>query len=286
MITGNNFKKYDVKVILFGHHGVGKKSFVKRLKAINSSEIKEIPKEYQEPSKQEIKSMLNSKDYHFGNEKEYKVFHKNKYLRDKLCSFKKIYTVEQFQIDFSCKITTKASPLLNSENKTIVDELDSTEKAYNLKFNVVKKDAKEIVQETNNSNIEKGFDKTLFCFVFMWDFSNFESFEKIKIYYEEMNKLFKLDSSEGINNLEIATIFIGNKIDAKLNINLKEDNPYENFFKQIPFNYYEISTANYFNFSKFFKSMFATYIAPRLNDACCSSYFNDKLNNILFMQKT
>lgn len=277
--------KYEICFLVMGYDGVGKKSFVKRLKTMNSSSIKEIHKEYKEPTPQDIKKILFSKENTFANKNELIQFKKKEFKLEKICSFKKILTIEFTYMELTAKIIKKPQPILISDNKNIIEELENTEKAHNLKFNVVKQQLLETINETSKNNAERGY-KTLFVLLFMFDLGNFDSFEKILFYYEEVNRFLNIENQNS-NIYDLTAVFVGNKIDQKqvLPKKIKEE-VYDKFFESIPYMHYDISTAYYYNFEKFFKSLFVDVIAKKLHEEAKKDYFITKLDQILFFQKT
>eukprot|EP00340_Litonotus_pictus_P010671 CAMPEP_0170537322 /NCGR_PEP_ID=MMETSP0209-20121228/102644_1 /TAXON_ID=665100 ORGANISM="Litonotus pictus, Strain P1" /NCGR_SAMPLE_ID=MMETSP0209 /ASSEMBLY_ACC=CAM_ASM_000301 /LENGTH=798 /DNA_ID=CAMNT_0010838797 /DNA_START=45 /DNA_END=2438 /DNA_ORIENTATION=- len=237
------------------------------------------------PNQQEIKKILFSKDNNFRDENEIIFHEKNRIKIEKLCAFKKIISVEFTHLEFTNKIIKKPQPILISDTRNIIEELENNEKQHNLKFNVVKTDISDTIKETTKINAERDY-KTIFVFLFMWDYSNFDSFEKVKFYYEEIDKVFKLSQDSSNPSYEMTTIFVGNKIDAKQNLSEDCIKSYESFFEKVNFPIYNISTASYFNFERFFESFFNECLSLKLEENCREETFKKKLKNILFLNKT
>ena len=104
--------KYEINFLVIGYDGVGKKSFVKRLKTMNASSLKEIPKEFKEPTPQEIKKILFSKENTLSSKSELIQLKKKEFKLEKLCSFKKILTVEFTYLELTAKILKKIFSLI------------------------------------------------------------------------------------------------------------------------------------------------------------------------------
>ena len=90
-------------------------------------------------------------------------------------------------------------------------------------------------------------------FIFIYDLSNFSSFEHLIHYFNKINNKFDI-----INNDEnCITCIIGNKTDKKINIDKKEESKYNEFIKVNNNIFtYQISTKPFFNFDKFFYDFF------------------------------
>lgn len=281
-----NMNKIDIKFIILGHDNVGKKSFVKKLHAMNSSDTKEIKKEYSLPDKAQIKKILFSKDNIFKDENELILYEKKLNKTKRICDFKKFINIEFNHIEISTCIINKPLPILISDNRNIIDDLESGEKQHNFKFQNVKTHLNQKINEVVKENKNRDF-KTFIILLFMFDYSNLDSFEKIKFYYSEVSKMYKLEDISD-SDFRIIPVFIGNKVDAKTVLPNDLKGIYEDYFKAISYKHYEISTAYYFNFERFFKLLFTDTILPLLpqeNDYS-KNIFMEKLETILFENKS
>lgn len=277
--------KYEVKFLVLGYDNVGKKSFAKRLKSMNSSETKQYNIEFIPPTPEDIKKILFSKENTYRDHNEIIQSKKIEHKIAKLCAFKKIFTIEYSLIEFSVKIIKKPLPILISDTRNVIDELENTEKQHNLKFNTVKKDLSDVITETAKTNIDRNY-KTIFVFLFLYDLGNFDSFEKIKFYYEEICKFINLRESNN-PNYEFVSLFVGNKIDLKISLPKQIKEEYvDRFFNSIPFKNYEISTASYFNIERFFKKIFTEVISSTFDEDTNEVHFVNKLDDILFKNHT
>ena len=267
-------KKYEINILLIGHDQVGKKSFAKRLKGMNSSETKEIKKEFKIPNDSEIKAILHQKGNLFNSKEEVILYEKKRNKEDKLCSFRKTILVEFTQIDIVSHIIRK--PQIKRENE------DNQFKEY-LNFQRTKTHLSSILSDTTKANILKEC-KTIFVFCFLYDYSNYDSFEKMKIYYNELSNSFKFQT-DAENYCSIG-LFLGNKIDSKQVLPEDLQNNYINFFNDQSFFNLDISTASYYSFEKFFKQFFDKCLKNTLDEQVRTKEFEEKFDSILFSQKT
>ncbi len=281
-----SLNKVDIKFIILGHDNVGKKSFVKKLHAMNSSDTKEFKKEYQLPDKAQIKKVLFSKDNIFKDENELILFEKKQNKTKRMCDFKKFITIEFNHIEISSTIINKPLPILISDNRNIIDDLETGEKQHNFKFQNVKTHLNQKVNEIVKENKNRDF-RSIVILLFMFDYSNLDSFEKIKFYYTEINKMYNFESMNN-SDFTMIPVFIGNKVDAKTVLPNDLKGIYDDYFKEITYKHYEISTAYYFNFEKFFKILFVDTIVPLLSQATdfSQNIFLEKLDTILFQNKS
>lgn len=89
-------------------------------------------------------------------------------------------------------------------------------------------------------------------FIFVWDLSDYATFEKLPIYYDSLVKKYKINDSTIHNNC----ILIGNKTDKRVLLTYPQQHNLSAFITTHNLNYYEISTRPYFAFEKFFHVLF------------------------------
>ena len=119
---------------------------------------------------------------------------------------------------------------------------------------------RDIYKKLNSKKTFIEFDKLLGYkisiynfFVFIYDLSNFSSFETLMLYFEKVNNKFDITNNED----NCITCIIGNKKDKKINLEKEQENKYNDFIKENNNLYaYEISTKPFFNFNKFFYDFF------------------------------
>ena len=116
---------------------------------------------------------------------------------------------------------------------------------------------------TKNCSIEH-------LFLFVFDLKDFSSFEKLCVYFEELNKKFFISSN-------FKYVLIGNKMDQKKNFSEEEKEMFNSFISKYNFKYYEISTLSFFHFENFFENLFREQFTQILN----GSNYETKLHNLL-----
>ena len=90
-------------------------------------------------------------------------------------------------------------------------------------------------------------------FIFMYDLSNFSTFENITLYFDKLNQKFKVCNTEE----NCISCIIGNKKDKKINMEKEQEKTINEFFNKNKNLYnFEISTKPFFNFDKFFYDFF------------------------------
>ena len=85
------------------------------------------------------------------------------------------------------------------------------------------------------NNNDKNINETIF--LFMYDLSDFTTFEKMMLYYHSLNRKFNLKENK------IKCIIIGNKSEKKILLN-KEDNEKMNSFFKLDSNFKKFEISN------------------------------------------
>ena len=99
-----------------------------------------------------------------------------------------------------------------------------------------------------------------YYFIFIYDLSDFTSFDNLNLYFEHLNNKFNFVSNEDENYI---TCLIGNKKDKKKSLDKEQENKYDKFIKKNNNLFsYEISTKPFFNFDKFFYDFFFETLSP------------------------
>ena len=94
-------------------------------------------------------------------------------------------------------------------------------------------------------------------FIFLYDLSDFNSFETMKKYFEKINTKLNITDIEE-NSI---TCIIGNKKDKKIKYEKEQEKEFNEFIKSFNNLYImEISTKPFFNFDKFFYELFFTIL--------------------------
>ena len=248
------YSRVELRILLIGEMGVGKKSIVKRFKMINASETKIVSiKEESSPNTKENKNSDKNKTITDSNPKEKEKeknesnekskLMKRELKRMELMNFSLIYKIRMNHFEVKFFPCIEALPLeYDYESKEEDEELLQLEKEYKFTLSPLLKEIKEIIllpPENPNNKLE-------FLFLLCFDLSNIDSFKKLLIYYTQIEKKLKITE-------KIKIALIGNKIDKKIVINKEDKEEINKFKEKIKANYYEISTMMFFPFDKFFE---------------------------------
>ena len=91
------------------------------------------------------------------------------------------------------------------------DEDDEIVHEYHIKFSMTKKCILNYLKMLNNN--DKNINETIF--LFMYDLSDFTTFERMMLYYNSLNRKFKL------NENKVKFFIMGNKSEKKMLLNKK-----------------------------------------------------------------
>ena len=258
------YTRVELRVILVGELGVGKKSIVKRFKMINTSETKIIStkeeknlntKETKETKETNISENNNTLITEPKTKKEIekeKIENEDRNMRIKreekrieLMNFSLIYKIRKNYFEVKFYPCIEGIPLeYDYESKEDDDDLYEIEKEYKVSLRPFLNELKEIVlnpPENPNNQLE-------FLFLLCFDLSNYDSYKRLLIYFNQIEKKMKISE-----NSKIA--LIGNKLDKKIFMSKEEKEEINNFKNKIKANYYEISTMMFFPFDKFFENL-------------------------------
>ena len=235
------YNRVELRVILIGDTGVGKKSIVRRFKMLNSSETKIFSTKEEANKNIKAQNTINSNilitDSQTKKEQKeksqieiddkYKRM-KNEEKRMELKNFSLIYKIRMNYFEVRFFPCIEAIHLdYDYESKEDDDELLELEKQYKFSLRPLIKEIKEIIlspAENPNNQIE-------FLFLLCFDLSNFDTFEKLLIYFKQVNRLLKIS-----DNFKIC--LIGNKMDKKLPFNKEDKDKITKFKNYIKVIYY------------------------------------------------
>jgi hypothetical protein len=257
----------EIRVCLIGGESVGKKSIIQRFKILNSSMTLQDPK-VQDSKKNELKeiSPKNLTETFFSK----KYSGREKMKLQNLINFTKVLTISNFNIELKF---FPISPADNIEFTDKINEEDEALREHKLKFDNMKSELERIIMKQPTNPLAEV--KLLFLFVV--DLKNFDSsYEKIRIYYDELNKYLNIEK-------QYFKAFIANKVDVK-NINIHRDE-LNVFLNAHNLNYYEISTKMFFNFEKFFEKLFFDVLESS-NEAFSTKYFKERFNYVMTLRPT
>ena len=135
------------------------------------------------------------------------------------------------------------------------DEEYELEKEHNISFDGIRKDLNEKlgVKDTVIPNEKlNGYNISIFTlFVFLYDMSNFYTFESLILYYSRIAKIYRLNDEANFK-----ACIIGNKKDKQVNMEKEQESVYNEFLKNTQLKKFEISTKPYFLFDNFFIDFF------------------------------
>ena len=257
----------DLRIILLGDLGVGKKSLINRFKFINSSETKTIdfngfyalqkrPKTSK--TKKSIKSKETSPNQNSKKDttkqsqesldqdnEEDKLYKRREENRINCMRFSKIYNLGFSDLTLTYYPCAEEQQLPYDYELRDDDEFYQFEKTYKISIKqIVKEIEKIIIKPAPNART-----KVEILFILTFDLSNFASFEKLMIYFSQIEKHFKFDEND------YKMILLGNKLDKRVNMKQEEKEKFEKFRTVHSLNYYEASALMFFNFEIFFEKI-------------------------------
>ena len=184
-----------INLFIIGDEGVGKKTFISRL---NTMPCTKLNKNKYKP-KEEKKQKNDSESEDEKPKKKEPIYippPSSNQLEYKLGNI--ILRIQGFIIDGAtqCRIDEDVS------DDEIVHE-------YHIKFSMTKKCILNYLKMLNNN--DKNINETIF--LFMYDLSDFTTFERMMLYYDSLNRKFKL------NENKVKCFIMGNKSEKKILLN-------------------------------------------------------------------
>ena len=135
------------------------------------------------------------------------------------------------------------------------DEEYELEKEHNISFDGIKKDLSDklSLEDTCISQDRLGdFNISVFTlFIFLYDMSNFYSFESLILYYSKITNLFRFNEAKNFK-----ACIIGNKNDKKVLFEAEQNSVFNEFLKNTNLKKFEMCTKPYFLFDRFFLDFF------------------------------
>ena len=278
------YHRTELRLILIGEMGVGKKSIVKRFKMLNCSELKFFS------SKEDNITKLNDKDDNNNNKinnikiskdklndieknenDERTLLIRREEKRMELMNFSIAYKIRMNYLEVKFYPCVEAIPLeYDYESKEEDDDLLELEREYKFTLRPLIQEIKNIIltpPENQNNQLE-------FLFLLCFDLSNIETYNNLIIYFNQIEKRYKV-----IENFKIA--LIGNKMDKKLTLTKEEKEKINKFKTEIKAKYYKISTLMFFPFDKFFENLILDNFKkmPMLSNDVDKHLFHETLLN-------
>ena len=115
-----------------------------------------------------------------------------------------------------------------------------------------------------------------YIFLFVFDMSNYLSFESIIKYYGRLEKKYNI--SEEFNMM---ACIVGNKNDKKTQFTDEQNKTINDFLAKTNLKIYEISTKPFYNFAKFFTEFIIDNIGPLHENIFKYNNFEDELKNVI-----
>ena len=135
------------------------------------------------------------------------------------------------------------------------DEEYELEKEHNISFDGIKNDLNNKLSLKDTCIPQdklSDYNVSIFTlFIFLYDMSNFYSFESLILYYSKIAKLFRFGEEENFKSC-----IIGNKIDKKVMMETEQLSVFNEFLKNTNLKKFEMSTKPYFYFNRFFSEFF------------------------------
>lgn len=241
---------YEIRIFLIGDIEVGKRTIASRFKMLNTTKTSKdkyfIPGDPHDAyglgkvKDENLLSIYNTKTL------EQKLCIRKEIERLELMTFVKEININHVTITLNCFPILEAEPLPNNYEPKEEDEDYEFESTEHMSLRNVKSEIKKYLLKEPKST----FNNVINLFLFCYDLSDYITFERINIYYDQLNKYFSFAQNEYIVAL------IGNKIDVKLHLTEEQRQAIKSFIETRKMKHYEISTLMFFNFEKFFESLF------------------------------
>ena len=215
-------------------------------------------------------------------------FLKNKL--DNLTNFTKIFNLPKFYFEMNFFICPYAETIDFNDK---VNEEEDCETMHRMRLDKFKRFLKTEINKPNENpkgnsispELSSSSKKIKYLFMFVYDITNKQSLNRLKVYYEEIDKIFFIENQNKI----FFKVLIGNKTDVKAlyPFNENDRNFLMNFILEKKIKHFEISGKLNFNFEKFFEKMFYEVIINEGGfEVFISDYFKTKFNNILYSTTT
>ena len=182
--------------------------------------------------------------------------YKQKIIREPVPEYPaKLFCVDLDKIILKIFYIPKAEKRPSDYTPIDEDEEYELEKEHNISFDGIKNDLNNKLSLKDTCIPQdklSDFNISIFTlFIFLYDMSNFYSFESLILYYSKIAKLFRFGEVENFKSC-----IIGNKMDKKVAMETDQMAVFNEFLKNTNLKKFEISTKPYFFFNKFFSEFF------------------------------
>ena len=155
----------------------------------------------------------------------------------------KVFKLKNANILLQSMVADEAEELKYNDDIDSEDEDFEIEKEYKMSFIQTHQSIKTFF----NYQVDQRFTVEN-VLVYMFDMTDYSSFEKMVLYYKSINMKLKLD--------KLTVFILGNKAEKQIIFTKEQKDKINMFIKSSPlFHYYEISTKLYFNFPKFAENL-------------------------------
>ena len=260
---------FEYRIFVIGEPKVGKKSLINRINNLPCTQTinYEKKKEKNKNSKSKEKFNIKINDNNLENKTKENNEEKNEENNEEKKEGKKTNMIVKLFNILKFKITLIAYYIKPAIQLPIDYEIDEEDSDYEIEINhkIILTDIKTSIKENLYSN-ELKIDEInlkdyqisiINLFIFVFDLSNYRSFEHIILYYNSLNKYFLFNNEEH----NISCILIGNKLDKKIIFDQEQQNNLNTFIKKFSIPYYEISTRIFFPFDKTFEKILLNNLA-------------------------
>ena len=269
-------KNLELRILIIGEAGVGKKTITKRFKLLNCTETKETS--FSKLLSKSNKNKLEKKNYTYNAEldelllEEERQKQKKEEIRLNLMNFTKIYKIDLDIIEISFYPVAEAEPLPmdyipKDDDEDYIFETENKISLRKLNNEIAKILMKPLSHISNQLEL---------IFFFCFDLSDKNSLEQLSLYYSQINKNYNLKNHSH-------SILIGNKLDKKI-ADSEFQESINNFINENSMKYYEISTFMFFNFENFFEKLFFQIFGDF--PSFSQKSFRDNFHNILAQKST
>ena len=280
-------KNVEIRFILLGEVGVGKKAIVKRFQTLrctstNERSIEEFhvditkkksDKTQQQKTTQSFYNPNKTETYEEEEDEETKkqvsLQKRREQNRMNLLKIYKTYKIGLTYLEVSFFPCAEPLNLPYDYELKEEDEDYEFEKEYKISLNPLIKELANVLMLPPRHEKNSLDYLILLCF----DLSNFDSFEKLVVYFMQINKHLKILT-------DYKMVLIGNKMDKKCVMNDDQKSSFNKFIEKLNLNYYEISTFMFFSFENFFEHLLHDNFEylPIFKDAALFKTFNDMLH--------
>jgi len=265
-----DYEKLEFRVLFIGEDYVGKKSLLTRFRNIKCSETLDFPNAPKTKTRKNEK--LRGKPC---DKPEIPIeVPKIKQKIENIANFSKIFRIDKNYFEFNFFLVPAAEKVGFSDN---LNEDDEVEKLHKMKFLNVKNYLQTVIQKPAKQDLS-----VRYILLFMFDITNQESYDKLKIYYDELNKILNFEKNLLRN---FFPVMIGNKIDLKFPYEAFDRSQLNTFIELKNIKFFETSGKLYFNFENFFHRLFFDLFEnefPAFGDL----HFKDRFSNLISLVKT